>query len=166
MTQPHRLAAYLASIIACAAFGSRAIAAPAIQALGKGVQIYTCQASGAAFAWKLQGPEAVLSGSDGRVVGGHFAGPSWQAADGSTIVGEPVVASPSPQDGAIPWLVLRTRSTAGPGLFSGVTYVTRTQTQGGAAPATGCDADHVGKQARAPYSATYTFFTDPGGAPP
>lgn len=156
------MAAYLGGVALCVAFEARAADAPAIQALGKGVQIYVCQPSATAFAWKLQGPDAVLTGADGAVVGRHFAGPSWQAADGSTLVGELVVASPSPRAGAVPWLVLRVRSTAGPGLFSGVTYVTRTQTQGGVAPATGCDADHAGKEVRAPYSAIYTFFTQPG----
>ena len=164
MSPSKRLAAYVASAVMCAASGAHAAAAPALQLLGKGVQIYTCQPAGAAFAWKLQGPDAMLSAADGKVVGRHFAGPSWQAADGSTIVGEPLVASPSPQDGAIPWLALHAKSTAGPGLFSSVTYVTRTLTQGGAAPATGCDADHLGKEARTPYSATYTFFTDPSSA--
>lgn len=156
------LATCLAGAVLCSASASCAVAAPAIQALGEGVQIYACQASGTVFAWKLQGPDGVLSGSDGAVVGRHFAGPSWQAADGSTIVGEPLVVSPSPENGAIPWLVLHARSTAGPGLFSGVTYVTRTQTHGGAAPKTGCDAAHLGQTARVAYSATYTFFTNPG----
>ncbi|MGC1301597.1 MAG: DUF3455 domain-containing protein [Caulobacteraceae bacterium] len=160
-----RFAACAAGVLACAPFGAHAAESTAIQAVGKGVQIYSCQPSGAGFAWKLQGPEATLSASDGRVIGRHFAGPSWQATDGSTIVGEPVVASASPDDGAIPWLVLHVKSTTGAGLFSNVTYVTRTLTHGGAAPATGCDAGRSGQETRAPYSATYTFFTQPNSQP-
>ena len=112
----------------------------AIQVLGKGVQIYTCRPDGTSFAWKLKGPEAVLLDEGGTVVGRHFAGPSWQARDGSTIVGVPLVASLSPQAGSIPWLVLHVKSTSGAGLFTNVAFVVRTSTQGGAAPATGCDS--------------------------
>jgi hypothetical protein len=157
------LCASVVGVALCAAFGSRAADAPAIQVLGKGVQIYTCQPAGTAFAWKLKGPEAVLLGDGGRVVGRHFAGPSWQARDGSTIVGEPLVASSSPQAGSVPWLVLRVKSTSGAGLFATVAYVARTSTKGGAAPATGCDAAHSDIEVRVPYSATYTFFPEPSG---
>ena len=145
-------------VSACVAFGSAAAAEPAIQVTGKGVQIYTCNPAGRAFAWELKGPEAVLLGEGGKVIGRHFAGPSWQAQDGSTIVGEPVASSPSPLSGSVPWLVLRVKSASGTGLFSNVGYVARTSTQGGAAPTTGCDPAHAGLEVRAPYSATYTFF--------
>lgn len=148
-------------LVVGAAFGSSAAGEPAIQALGKGVQIYTCQPAGAGFAWKLKGPEAVLLGDGGRVVGRHFAGPSWQALDGSVIVGEPLVASPSPQAESVAWLVLRVKSTSGAGRFANVAYVARTSTQGGTAPTIGCDAAHFDTEVRVPYSATYTFFTEP-----
>ena len=165
MIHPKRLTSRLAVVCLFASPGLPALAAPAFQALGEGAQVYACQAAGGTFAWKLVGPDAVLTGADGQKLGRHFAGPSWQAPDGSTIVGEAVGSSPSPREGAVAWLVLRARSTAGPGLFSSVIFVTRTQTQGGVAPASGCDAGHVGQQARAPYSATYTFFTDPAASP-
>ena len=158
------LAACVVALVLGCAFGSRAGDSPAIQVLGKGVQIYACQATGTTFVWALQGPDAVLLSADGGVIGKHFAGPSWQAQDGSTIVGEPLAASASPQVGSIPWLVLRVKSTTGTGLLANVAYVARTSTQGGLAPDSGCDAAHLGVEARSPYSAVYTFFPTQSGA--
>jgi Protein of unknown function (DUF3455) len=131
---------------------------PAIEALGKGVQIYTCKASNGAYAWTLKAPDASLSDAKGNVIGKHFAGPSWQATDGSTVVGEPLNVSPSPAADAIAWLVLQAKSHTGDGIMANVQYIVRTRTQGGIAPASGCDASHTGAEVRVPYSATYTFF--------
>ncbi|GJG85986.1 hypothetical protein tb265_11670 [Gemmatimonadetes bacterium T265] len=131
---------------------------PAIVLVGTGVQIYGCAASNGAYAWRLKAPDAVLTDSAGHRVGRHFAGPSWQADDGSTVVGEPLVASPAPRPGAIPWLVLRAKSHSGTGVFAGVSYIVRSMTTGGVAPAGGCDAAHADAEARVDYTATYTFF--------
>ena len=133
-------------------------AAPAIVLLGKGAQVYACAQAAAGYAWQLKAPDAVLLDPAGRQVGRHFAGPSWQAEDGSTVVGAAVATSPAPQAGAVPWLVLAAKSHAGEGIFSGVSYIVRSATQGGAAPATGCDADHAGAELRVDYSAPYTLF--------
>lgn len=136
---------------------------PAIEAFGKGVQIYTCKQAAATYAWTLKAPEATLSDAKGNVIGKHFAGPSWQASDGSTVVGEALNASPSPDAGAIPWLVLHAKSHAGNGTMSNIAYVVRTRTEGGAAPATGCDAGHANAEVRVPYSAVYIFFPSVAG---
>ncbi len=129
-------------------------------AVGTGAQIYACtQQPGSAYAWRLKAPDAVLTDSAGRRIGRHFAGPSWQATDGSTVVGEPLVASPAPRPRAIPWVVLRATSHTGDGGFAGVSYIVRSMTSGGAAPAGGCDVGHAGAEARVDYSATYTFFS-------
>jgi Protein of unknown function (DUF3455) len=130
----------------------------ALELLGKGVQIYTCIASPNGAGWKLKAPEATLRDSSGRVIGQHFAGPTWQATDGSKVVGTPLVSSVSRGPAAIPWLVLRASANDGTGLFAHVAYITRTRTIGGTAPPAGCDAAHVGVETRVPYSATYTFF--------
>jgi hypothetical protein len=147
--------------IACASMASAQNApakSPAIEAFGKGVQIYTCKEAAGSFAWTLKAPEATLSDAKGNVLGKHFAGPSWQATDGSTVVGEPLNASPSPDAGAIPWLVLHAKSKTGSGVMSNIAYVVRTRTEGGVAPATGCDASHASTEIRVPYSAVYLFF--------
>lgn len=156
-------ALFSALVLAAVGTCSAAQAAPALQLTGKGVQIYTCQATGSDFRWTLKGPDAVLTDAAGKTVGRHFAGPSWQAADGSTVVGEPVVASPSPAPGSVAWLVLRAKSHMGAGLFADIAYIVRTSTDGGAAPSTGCDAAHPTVEVREPYSATYTFFPQAGG---
>jgi hypothetical protein len=132
--------------------------APAIEAFAKGVQIYTCKAANGAYAWSLKAPDATLADAKGNPIGKHFAGPSWQANDGSTVVGEPLNASPSPTPGAVAWLVLHAKSHAGDGQMATVQYIVRTHTEGGVAPATGCDAAHAGNEVRVPYSAVYLFF--------
>jgi hypothetical protein len=131
---------------------------PAIEAFGKGVQIYTCKAANGAYAWSLKAPDASLLDAKGQVIGKHFAGPSWQANDGSTVVGEPLNVSPSPDAGAVAWLVLHAKSHSGNGVMASVQYIVRTRTEGGVAPSAGCDASHAGTEVRVPYSAVYVFF--------
>ena len=130
----------------------------AIEAFAKGVQIYTCKAANGSYAWALKAPEASLSDAKGHAIAKHFAGPSWQAEDGSVVVGEPAQVSPSPDAGAIPWIVLHAKSHTGSGEMASVQYIVRTRTEGGVAPATGCDASHAGTEVRVPYSAVYLFF--------
>ena len=43
--------------------------------------------------------------------------------------------------------------------MKGVTSLQRLSTKGGRAPATGCDAQHKGQEARSHYSALYIFYT-------
>jgi hypothetical protein len=126
-----------------------------------GVQVYECvrkAEAGEGFAWQFRAPEAVLADDAGHVVGRHFAGPSWAADDGSTVVGRVSASSPSPQPGAIPWLLLTAQSRSGEGLLEGVASVQRVQTVGGAAPAASCGEANVGQVERVGYSATYVFW--------
>jgi hypothetical protein len=131
-----------------------------MQFTGTGDQVYVCSASGTQFTWTFKAPDATLT-EDDKVVGKHFAGPTWQADDGSSVVGEVIATSPSPLPDAVPWLVLRAKSHAGSGMMADVAYVVRTNTQGGAAPASGCDAAHATEEKRVHYSATYLFFRGP-----
>ena len=138
-----------------------AVAAGVLEMRAAGVQVYRCADADGRFAWRLVGPEAQLDSADGKVVVRHFAGPSWQAADGSTVVGEVVasgVAGLADAAGSVPWLVLRAASHSGTGLLDAVAYVVRSDTAGGAAPAAGCDPAHGAVEVRVPYTATYTFF--------
>ncbi len=133
----------------------------AIELRARGFQVYACEPGAGAFAWRLKGPDAVLTNDAGADMGRHFAGPSWQAKDGSTVVGEALVASPSPAAGSIPWLILRAKSHSGDGVFASVAYIARLQTEGGSAPTAGCDKSHAGAEARAPYNAVYVLFAQP-----
>ena len=131
-----------------------------LKAQASGVQVYTCQAAPPkdgvpTYAWVLKGPEAALSGSDGARIGRHYAGPTWEAADGSKVVGVPLASAASP--GNVPWLLLAAKSTSGRGRFSKVTYVERVLTSGGVAPKS-ADAAQAGAEARVPYTATYVFY--------
>ena len=123
----------------------------------KGVQIYTCQASGASFAWVFKAPEATLF-AGGQKVGDHFAGPSWKALDGSIVTGEVAGKADAPAPNSIPWLLLRAKSHEDKGQFAQVAFIQRVDTKGGVAPTSGCDADHNGAEARIGYSARYIFY--------
>jgi len=141
--------------------------APADQTLlrtlsADGVQIYECRAkAGAAAAepeWVFVAPEARLFDAQGTWVGKHYAGPTWEAADGSRVVGTVTAKVDAPGSGAIAWLLLATHSTGKPGLFANVTTIQRVATEGGAAPATGCGTATVGKQVSVPYKAQYAQY--------
>ncbi|HVO90609.1 MAG TPA: DUF3455 domain-containing protein [Casimicrobiaceae bacterium] len=133
----------------------------AMKLAAKGVQIYECRASvdgAGTHAWVLVGPEAELFDADGLRVGRHYAGPQWEAADGSRIAGTVRARADAPRSDAIPWLLLAATSVGGEGVFSKVTSVQRVNTVGGVAPQTGCSAASVGTLARVPYTATYNFL--------
>jgi hypothetical protein len=126
-----------------------------LQARGEGTQIYTC-IKDADWAWKLKAPDATLFNQEGKKIGKHFAGPTWRLKDGSEVQGK--VLEVRQQPGTIPWLILAAHSTGEEGRLSHVDVVRRTETHGGSAPPTGCDATHEGAEVRTTYSATYSFF--------
>jgi hypothetical protein len=126
-----------------------------LQARGEGVQIYGC-VKDANWAWKLKAPDATLFDENHHAIGKHFAGPTWRLDDGSEVQGKLLESRQQP--GTIPWLILSAKPAGGEGRLSHVDVVRRTETQGGLAPATGCDAEHISAEVRVPYSATYSFF--------
>ena len=67
-----------------------------LQAHATGDQIYTCKSEAAQFTWTLKAPDARLFDQDGKAFGKHFAGPSWEANDGSRVSGKAVANVPSP----------------------------------------------------------------------
>ncbi len=134
----------------------------ASHATGVGSQIYiwTVNPTNAALAsWVFKAPHAVLFAAheDERddVVGIHFAGPTWQANDGSKVVGARVSAVTVNPD-AIPWLLLRAASTTGNGAFTATTYIQRLDTLGGLAPTT--PGTTPGQEVVIPYIAEYYFY--------
>lgn len=133
----------------------------AVERLGaRGVQIYECRnkvgASGTE--WVFVAPEAELFDVQGAPAGRHYAGPHWEAADGSRIVGTAKARADAPLAGAIPWLLLSARSVGGPGRLAKITSVQRVNTAGGTAPAGGCDAASLGRTERVPYTADYILL--------
>jgi Protein of unknown function (DUF3455) len=119
----------------------------------KGDQIYECREA----KWVFVAPEAELFDRAGKKIGRHYAGPHWESADGSRIVGAVKERADAPAAGAIPWLLLSARSVGSEGAFSKVTSIQRVATQGGVAPAGDCA--QAGARARVPYTADYYFFT-------
>ena len=127
----------------------------------RGDQIYTCAAKPedpAAFVWTFKAPQAELFNDRGEVVGSHFAGPTWQGQDGSSVKGAVVARADAPFKNAIPWLLPEATSHDGDGAFSTITHIQRLDTKGGVAPSKGCDATHLSEEVRVPYKATYVFY--------
>ena len=155
-TQPPTPLAHIPDKIKPGATESLAMIVPA-----KGVQIYECRAvrdQAGRFEWAFVAPEADLFDARGKKIGRHYAGPHWEASDGSKIVGALKERVDAPAADAIPWLLLTAKSVGRPdGSFSGVTSIQRVKTVGGVAPKTGCS--QAGAPARIDYTADYYFFT-------
>ena len=129
-----------------------------LQVHAKGDQVYTCKGDGAQAAWVLKAPDAQLFDKEGKPFGKHFAGPSWEASDGSRVTGKAVANVPSPDADSIPWLLVNIVGHEGSGVLSHATSIQRINTKGGKAPASGCDAAHAGQEVRVAYSADYLFY--------
>jgi len=124
-----------------------------------GVQIYTCGKNDAgAWTWTFKAPEAALFDKAKKQIGKHYAGPTWEALTGGKVVGAVKASAPAPAAGAIPWLLLDIKSSEGSGAFNQAKAILRVSTEGGVAPAQGCDEANAGKEARVPYTATYLFL--------
>ena len=129
-----------------------------------GSQIYTCQAGAdGKFSWTLKAPEAELRDGKGQVIGQHSAGPTWTLKDGSAVTGKAAARADSPDPGSIPWLLVNVVSHAGKGRLDNVTTIQRVHTQGGQAPADGCDASHRDAETRSSYAADYYFYAPAAG---
>ena len=129
----------------------------------KGVQLYRCtrdRADSNKFSWVNIAPVADLyTASDYKTIAGkHYAGPTWEAKDGSRVVGKAVATVPSPDAHSVPWLRLDAIRHEGNGTMSQVLSIQRLNTKGGKAPVNGCDSSHTGSEARAPYEAEYYFY--------
>ncbi|MBE7416439.1 MAG: DUF3455 domain-containing protein [Ideonella sp.] len=137
---------------------SLAMVAPA-----RGVQIYECRArkKGGRYEWTFVAPEAVLYDALGHRIGRHYAGPTWEAADGSKVVAAVKERADATTRGAIPWLLLTARpadASGSAGAFAGVTSIQRIHTVGGVAPEAGCTQAASGRVARVAYTADYRFY--------
>jgi len=89
----------------------------------------------------------------------RHTGPSWDAGDGSRIVGTAQASAVAPRPDSIPWLLLQTHSVGGSGRFAAVTSVQRIETAGGTAPDAGCTPARIGRTVRVPYAAVYAMYS-------
>jgi hypothetical protein len=121
----------------------------------KGVQIYVCTVKGITNEWDFKAPEAQLIDAQGRLFAKHYAGPTWEASDGSKVVGKVLASEHAPKADAIPWLLLSTQSW-GPGVLSGARFVQRVNTSGGVGPTGSCPT--AGTERHVDYTADYIFY--------
>jgi Protein of unknown function (DUF3455) len=121
----------------------------------EGAQVYECKAGGdGKLAWAFREPIATLSVGD-RTVGRHYAGPNWEHADGSAVVGKVIAKAPGALEDDIAWLKLQVVSSRGHGVLTGVTTVLRINTNGGNLEGV---CDKAGSFNSSPYSADYVFL--------
>ena len=120
----------------------------------EGAQVYECKpAPDGRLAWSFREPIATLI-RDGKTVGRHFAGPSWQVGE-DVVRGKLAASAPGATAADIPWLKLDLAGRSGAGVLSGATLVLRLSTHGGALAGV-CDTS--GALHAEPYSADYVFL--------
>src|ERR1700685_3931338 len=104
---------------------------PVAQLQAAGAQIYVCaQNAAGVLNWTFREPLATLL-EEGKTVGRHFVGPTWEFVDGSRVVGEVVSKAPGTTAKDIAWLNLWVKEPQKSGLVAGATSVLRIDTKGG-----------------------------------
>jgi hypothetical protein len=136
-----------------------AVAAPGettvLQVQAEGAQVYECKAgAGGALTWVFREPIATLL-RDGRTVGRHYLGPTWELTDGSLVVGKVVAKAPGAGPGDIAALKLEAGAHAGAGLLGEATTIQRIHTAGGALDG---PCGEAGVLRAVAYSADYVFL--------
>jgi FtsP/CotA-like multicopper oxidase with cupredoxin domain len=136
---------------------------PSLVAHAEGVQIYDCVPVPGGYAWRLAAPRATLTGDNGKTIGSHYGGPTWEARDGSRVTAKRdggVNVDPT----AVDWLRLKADSTsagADGDRFSGTSYIQRINTVGGLSSEAGdCNEDTMAERREVPYTADYVFFKE------
>ena len=96
---------------------------------------------------------------DGKTVGRHFAGPSWELVDGSAVNGKVIGRAPGAAAKDIAWLKLEVTAQRGAGQLTGASSIQRVNTKGGLAEGA---CDHSGAFLSVAYSADYVFLRKGG----
>ena len=131
-----------------------------------GVQIYSCSIAASGPRWTFGGPRADVYGKNGDLIMTHFGGPTWQAGDGSAVVGSRIDGV-SVDPTAIQWLLLSAApTTAGDdgGRLTSTTFIQRINTTGGLEPpAADCNTSTAGTTEEVAYTADYYFWKATSG---
>jgi Protein of unknown function (DUF3455) len=121
----------------------------------EGAQIYECKAGNdSKLVWTFREPVATLL-LDGKTIGRHYAGPTWEHMDGSAVVAKIVAITAGKTIADVPWLRLQVTERRGSGALAGMMTVQRINTQGGARIG-GCDK--AGTFHSEPYATDYVFL--------
>jgi hypothetical protein len=121
----------------------------------EGAQVYDCKAAESGkLAWQFREPVATLI-DNGKTVGRHYAGPTWEHVDGSRVVGKPVARANGATPKDIPWLRLEAVDARGAGELTGITAIQRINTQGGRIEGA---CEKAGATLAVPYAADYVFL--------
>lgn len=109
--------------------------------------------------WTFVGPKAVLNDRAGKPVGDYFGPPAtWQAKDGSKIIGTQLAVAPADK-GALPYLLVKANPAEGKGAMQGVSYVQRLATRGRVTPTSDCTVQNKGARQVVQCQADYVFWT-------
>src|SRR5262245_40008418 len=133
-----------------------------LKAEAKGVQIWeSVPGDDGKPKWNFVAPLADLFDERGKKLGCHYAGPSWEAADGSKVK-KPADAKLesliAPNKDDLPWLLIPVLTEDGKnGTFAKATYIQRLNTKGGQAPKD--PPLRIGTKIGVPYTATYYFYS-------
>jgi hypothetical protein len=120
-----------------------------------GAQVYECEADASGrLGWQFREPIATLL-DNGKTVGRHYVGPTWQLDDGSTIVANVVERLPGAGATDIPLLALEVASRDGAGVLADVVTIHRLNTRGGI---TEGSCETPGTLLSVPYTADYVFY--------
>jgi hypothetical protein len=138
---------------------SDAVAAPdktqVLKVLAEGAQIYECKIDqDGKLVWQFREPIAALI-LDGKTIGRHFAGPTWELSDGSAVAGKVTASTAGTTPKDIPWLRLEASTHRGNGQLSDITVIQRINTKGGAVKG---DCTAAGILISEPYSSEYVFL--------
>jgi len=120
----------------------------------QGAQVYECKADPSGkLAWQFREPIVTLF-VDVKTVGRHYAGPNWELADTSAVIGKVTGRAPGATPTDIPLLKLVVISRRGAGQLAEAATIQRLNTKGGVAEGY-CDSS--GTFLSVPYSADYVF---------
>ena len=124
----------------------------------QGAQVYECNTGvSGTLMWKFREPVATLL-ENGVTIGRHYAGPTWELADGSVIVGKVVGRAPGAGPRDIPLLKLEVTTRRGAGRLSEITTIQRLDTKGGLEEGA---CQKAGTLLSVPYSADYALLKKP-----
>ena len=131
-----------------------------METVGVGEITYECREKkdmAGAFEWVFVAPVAVLNDMQKKAVGKYYAGPTWEANDGSKVTGKQVAVAPA-SAGNIPLQLVKAEPAMGKGAMTDISYIQRLETKGGVAPAATCDMSTKGAKQQVKYEAKYVFY--------